>query len=742
MAMEITRTLDLKESDYRWINPVIEPPQPKPEPKPFDLDNCIQQLQKIIEPAPFASKRKKGNLKFAWEKANIETILSIEEANFWLTAMLEVAQHSFGYLDKEDIDYLILTLRQSNLDNKLNLRKILFTIGSINKHGSGNTVFPIGVKCCSIILNLYSIYEIVNLLNNLNNINVEELHNLLSTITPKSEINRYAASHPAWSREKALEQFIQQKASKLKYDLRRILQYSLQAYLKYFWLYRDEQEIVETQKSIALFIPNIIDWADYQSDVFRLAKLLPMQDEFQQLVESWKTDKFTHDVNSWVAYSNFVSPQSVVLNLTTPDLSNQQMRRLKLPLATATHILIWLSKTKYSALDYVYDSIVRYTETFPKITGIKKGALKREVKQLISAFGSAKAPEVAPYMLELSLSSPAGQVAKNWLRQHPEHTIPGLIPVALEGGKLSKAAVDILRDLKLKGHEKLILAWLEEEEKEISEKLKEHIFNYVGGGKTAAVQFDKKTTPDWLNNGIASLGRTKKISTPAWLNIGDLPPIYVNDVGLNEEQVLAVLLAIKKSKLSSIHPLLAELKQHAGTESLDNFVVQLFELWRKEDAPSKDKWAMYALGFLGSEVAAIKLAPMIITWRSELKHQRVTWGLDCLKLMGTDTALMQLNGIVQKTRHKNLRQKTLEHLAATAQQRGLTTEELEDRIVPSCGLDDSGKRIFDFGKRQFEFVLGEGMKPQVRDEKGKIRASLPKPNTKDDLDKANNAIAA
>ena len=222
----------------------------------------------------------------------------------------------------------------------------------------------------------------------------------------------------------------------------------------------------------------------------------------------------------------------------------------------------------------------------------------------------------------------------------------------------------------------------------------------------------------------------------------DLPPIYVNDIGLNEEQVLAVLLAIKKSKLSSIHPLLTELKQHAGTESLDNFVVQLFELWRKEDAPSKDKWAMYALRFLGSEIAAIKLAPMIITWRSELKHQRVTWGLDCLKLMGTDTALMQLNGIAQKTRHKNLRQKALEHLAATAQQRGLTTEELEDRIVPTCGLDDSGKRIFDFGKRQFEFVLGEGMKPQVRDEKGKIRASLPKPNTKDDLDRAKGAIAA
>ena len=47
-----------------------------------------------------------------------------------------------------------------------------------------------------------------------------------------------------------------------------------------------------------------------------------------------------------------------------------------------------------------------------------------------------------------------------------------------------------------------------------------------------------------------------------------------------------------------------------------------------------------------------------------------------------------------------------------------------------------------YGDRQFEFVFGEGMKPQVRDEKGKIRANLPKPGKKDDLDKANSAIAA
>ncbi|MEM7761625.1 MAG: hypothetical protein AAF298_26390 [Cyanobacteria bacterium P01_A01_bin.40] len=160
----------------------------------------------------------------------------------------------------------------------------------------------------------------------------------------------------------------------------------------------------------------------------------------------------------------------------------------------------WLVKTKFSALDYIRDSIIQLsvktkkdkTDNFDDRsyllsdwfqdnlfrTSRQKSSIAAE---LTSAFGLAKAPEVAPYMLELSLSSPAGQVAKNWLRQNPEHTIPGLIPIAIENNKLGKAAIDILRDLKLKGHEELILAWLEEQEnKKTAEKLKEQIFKYSG----------------------------------------------------------------------------------------------------------------------------------------------------------------------------------------------------------------------------------------------------------------------
>ncbi|MCA1596435.1 MAG: DUF4132 domain-containing protein, partial [Chloroflexi bacterium] len=100
--------------------------------------------------------------------------------------------------------------------------------------------------------------------------------------------------------------------------------------------------------------------------------------------------------------------------------------------------------------------------------------------------------------------------------------------------------------------------------------------------------------------------------------------------------------------------------------------------------------------------------------------------------IGTDTAIMQINGIAQKIPFKALKAAAAACLEGIAQDRGLTRAELEDRIVPDCDLDERGSRIFDFGPRQFQFVLGPGMKPLVRDSDGRVKPDLPKPNSKDD----------
>jgi hypothetical protein len=161
-----------------------------------------------------------------------------------------------------------------------------------------------------------------------------------------------------------------------------------------------------------------------------------------------------------------------------------------------------------------------------------------------------------------------------------------------------------------------------------------------------------------------------------------------------------------------------------------------------EGTPSKEKWALSAVGHLGGDGAALKLTPLLRAWPGESQHQRAVLGLECLRTIGSDTALMQLNGIAQKLKFQGLKKKAQEFMEAIAKDRGMSRTQLEDRIVPDLDLDERGTRVFDFGTRQFTVVLDAELKPMVRDDTGKLKSDLPKPGAKDDADKANAAVSA
>jgi hypothetical protein len=80
-------------------------------------------------------------------------------------------------------------------------------------------------------------------------------------------------------------------------------------------------------------------------------------------------------------------------------------------------------------------------------------------------------------------------------------------------------------------------------------------------------------------------------------------------------------------------------------------------------------------------------------------------------------------------------------MEAIAQDRGLTRPQLEDRIVPTCELDERGSRDFDFGPRKFRLVISPDLKPVLREADGKLRPDLPKPTAKDDPALAAQAVA-
>jgi hypothetical protein len=106
-------------------------------------------------------------------------------------------------------------------------------------------------------------------------------------------------------------------------------------------------------------------------------------------------------------------------------------------------------------------------------------------------------------------------------------------------------------------------------------------------------------------------------------------------------------------------------------------------------------------------------------------------GAGALGDIGTDTALIQLHRIAQRAT-PGLRKAAEGRLATAAKARGLTKDELADRLVPDLGLDADGTLVLDYGPRRFTVGFDEELKPFVIDEAGRHRKTLPKPGAKDD----------
>jgi Domain of unknown function (DUF4132) len=414
-----------------------------------------------------------------------------------------------------------------------------------------------------------------------------------------------------------------------------------------------------------------------------------------------------------------------IFGLDNAELVEQHTRRIGCHLFHPRHATAWLAHTETHALDWIQASI----ENSPN---------KQTAEKVFKVLALVEDEAVVPIMLELQRGSPVSMGAVKWLNaEHRDIAERGAAQVFLNGGKTSNIARDFLRGLKAKGHLAELQALYDTLDPAQQEKFKSEILDYVDDTPPALTA---ENTPGWLKDGITTVQTGKKFKMPVWLDITELPPIIIDGHSLNPEQGAAVLTALSRSTLEGPHPLVKALKQHVAAPVRDRFAWGLFELWQNRGGSSKEKWAMQALGLLGGDGVALQLAPYIRKWPGESQHQRAVVGLNCLRAIGSDTALMQINSIGQKAQYNAIKQAARKAIEAIAVERGMTKDQLDDRIIPDCGLDVDGRRVFDFGARKFTFALDSDLKPQIRDEAGKLKSDLPKPIKTDDTQLAEQGV--
>ena len=307
-------------------------------------------------------------------------------------------------------------------------------------------------------------------------------------------------------------------------------------------------------------------------------------------------------------------------------------------------------------------------------------------------------------------------IGKLWLKRFPEHAICALIAPALgKPGEARDCAASALRWMAANGHASL---------------LQEVAARYEQPEVLTALHA-------MLNESALDRFPTKRPALPEfWRPGGWNRPQLHNGKALSDASLEALGTMMMFPTTEEVYPGLLQVKAACTAQSMTDFIWDNFSAWLNAGAPSKEAWALTSLGLLGSDETARQLTPYIRAWPGESAHARAVTGLDVLANIGSDVALMLLNGIAQKVKFKGLQDKAREKITAIAEARGLTQEELEDRLAPDLGLDEQGTMILDFGPRAYKVGFDESLKPYVREwvdgKAGARLPDLPKPKKTDD----------
>lgn len=728
--LNIVRSINLNPEDYLWATWKPRNPLPKPEIRPFDRDYLISHVTKIGQPY------------VDWEKADIPIFMSEEEAYFWLAIICDESAYQFRRATEKSTS-LVTKIKERSFGQKKSLEKtIQDLILLIQSTGLRNKITP---KIALVFNCLFGIAESLIEVERLFSLNEDELLDYAVTVFQNvSAYKEMIASalgktdKNQWSVERSQRNLRGHVHSCVSYTLPSALILGFKQYLR---PYLDDNKARHIRQKLIPVLNLQQPYHQRINPLLHLASYVGMHSQISEVVQKWDSLVSAYSLRS----SQYIE---LLLGLDSPQLILDELRRLQIYLNDEETIRAYLATTGLNHLDWIFLGFIK--------AGTRGYQAKNARKLLNFLVSIVQAPELAPYMLELiSIESKFSSLAIDWLENNPDNAIAGLIPVVAKTdyqpikttqSQLKQEAIQFLCKMIKKGYKPLIEQAIKLESEEVANLIKSEVME---NKELNYEPLNDRNTPQWLQKRVNGI-KQKQISYNRLFSVtpADVDPIIIGKYCFNELQMNACLVALRKSTLDSPHPFLKEIKDNCDRSSINSFVWSLFERWSVQGKPKKEKWPVLALGLLGDDEIAIRLTPYIRKWPGQGQEHTAVSGLQCLRAIGSDTALMQINGIARKSRYRRLKVSAEECLQSIADDRKLSPEELEDRIIPSLGLDEKGKRVFDFGDRaaplrdrQFHFALSPDLEAMVRDEEGQLKADLPEPAQKDNQELAHQAIS-
>lgn len=225
---------------------------------------------------------------------------------------------------------------------------------------------------------------------------------------------------------------------------------------------------------------------------------------------------------------------------------------------------------------------------------------------------------------------------------------------------------------------------------------------------------------------------------PAWAEPGMLPAVLLRgrEAALPDGAVRTLMTALALDDPERLYPGADLLAAECDPASLTAFSWGLFELWLSAGSPSKDGWAMDQLRRFADDQTVRRLTALIREWPGQSQNRKAVRGLEILGHIGSEAALRAVQAVAGNAKFKALKKTAAAQIEVIAERLELSTDQLADRLVPDFGLSSDEPLVLDYGPRRFTVKFDENLKPFAVDDKGKRRASAPKPAASDDAELA------
>lgn len=174
-----------------------------------------------------------------------------------------------------------------------------------------------------------------------------------------------------------------------------------------------------------------------------------------------------------------------------------------------------------------------------------------------------------------------------------------------------------------------------------------------------------------------------------------------------------------------------------NTTDLQNCLENIFKLWVENGADTKKKFISLPYCIYASDSQILKLKKQLETWAKASRGALASFVVKNIALNSGSIALLTVDSISKKFPNNMVKNAARSAISFAADSLGISVDELTDKIIPNLGFDKNAERIFDYGSRTFTISLMPDFSLSIYDNsKEKNIKSMPKPNDKDDLVKA------